>query len=92
MVSVAARNTSDASSLHLAAENNLASICSILLANEIDFAALDNRGNNALHLAVKEGHLQVVRALLTESQIDAEAINNKGEKKILFQTFLFAAL
>ena len=79
-VLVSARNTSDATALHLAAENNLASICSILLSNEIDFAAVDNRGNNAFHLAVKEGHLQVVRTLLTESQIDAEAINNKGSR------------
>ena len=76
-----ARNTSDSTALHLAAENNLPSICSILLAEEIDFGAVDNRGNNALHLAVKEGHLQVIRVLLTESQIDAEAINNKSKSK-----------
>ena len=76
--SATARNTSDATALHIASENNLPSICSILLSNEIDFAAVDNRGDNALHVAVKEGHLHVVRVLLTESQIDAEAINNKG--------------
>ena len=64
--------------LHMAAENNLPSICSVLLQNGVDFAAVDNRGNNALHAAVKEGHINVVRALLTESQIDAEAFNNKG--------------
>ena len=62
----------------MAAENNLPSICSVLLQNGVDFAAVDNRGNNALHAAVKEGHINVVRALLTESQIDAEAFNNKG--------------
>lgn len=37
------------------------------------------RGNNALHVAVKEGHLEVIRVLLMESQIDAEAFNNKGK-------------
>ena len=34
-------------------------------------------GNNALHSAVKEGHLNVTRILLTESSINAEACNNK---------------
>ena len=37
-----------------------------------------SRGNNALHMAVKEGHWEVVRVLLTESQINAEATNFKG--------------
>jgi len=59
----------DHSALHLAAENNLSEICSILLTNGADFAAVDSRGNNALHLAVKEGHLSVIRVLLTESQV-----------------------
>ena len=75
---MSARNTSDQTALHLASENNFPNLCSILLQNDVDFSAVDNRGNNALHDAVKEGHLNVVRALLTESQIDAEAFNNKG--------------
>ena len=29
----------------MAAENNLPSICSVLLQNGVDFAAVDNRGN-----------------------------------------------
>ena len=40
------------------------------------------RGNNALHIAVKEGHLEVIRVLLTESQIDAEATNFKGRNPL----------
>jgi ankyrin repeat protein len=75
---VEARNTSEQTSLHVAAEHNLPSMCSILLSNHIDFAAVDNQGNTALHVAVKEGHLNVVKTLLTESAIDAEAFNNKG--------------
>ena len=43
---------------------------------------MDSRGNNALHLAVKEGHLEVVRVLLTESEVDAEAVNNKGRNSL----------
>ena len=77
--SVTARDTSERTSLHVAAENNFAQICSILLSNEVDYTAVDNMGNNALHVAVKEGHLAVVRTLLTESHIDAEGSNNKGE-------------
>ena len=35
-----------------------------------------------MHIAVKEGHLEVVRVLLTESQIDAEAVNVKGRNPL----------
>lgn len=68
--------------LQLAAEADLAEVCSILLAEGVDYAAVDSRGNGALHLAVKEGHLDVVRVLLTESQIDAEAVNAKGRNPL----------
>lgn len=88
--------------LHLAAQQDLATICSVLLENGVDFAAEDENGNNgkegrgaapaggegrgrrlilvsplvsALHLAVMQGRLNNVRALLTESNIDAEAFN-----------------
>ncbi len=76
---VDARNACEQTALHVAAENDLPSIASVLLSNCVDTAAVDNRGNNALHLAIKEGHLDVVRVLLTESHIDAEAFNHKGE-------------
>merc|ERR1719340_461564 len=39
--------------LQVAAENGLAEVCSILLSNGVDFSVADNRGNNALHSAVK---------------------------------------
>lgn len=89
--------------LHLAAQQDLATICSVLLENGVDFSAEDENGNNgeggcrrraassrgggmhsdrslcffpsALHLAVMQGRLNNVRALLTESNIDAEAFN-----------------
>lgn len=77
-MTVNAKNPSEQTGLHMAAEANMPVICSVLLSNDVDFAALDNRGNNALHLAVKEGNLEVVRTLLTESHIDAQAFNNKG--------------
>ena len=75
-------NASNQTCLHVAAENNFASIAEILLSNGVDFTAVDNRGCNALHIAVKEGHLDVARTLLTESQIDAEAFDNKGRNPL----------
>ncbi|XP_039866819.1 rabankyrin-5 isoform X2 [Simochromis diagramma] len=65
--------------LHLAAQQDLATICSVLLENGVDFAAEDENGNNALHLAVMQGRLNNVRVLLTESNIDAEAFNLRGQ-------------
>uniref|UniRef100_A0AAZ3P4Q1 FYVE-type domain-containing protein n=1 Tax=Oncorhynchus tshawytscha TaxID=74940 RepID=A0AAZ3P4Q1_ONCTS len=65
--------------LHLAAQQDLATVCSVLLENGVDFTALDENGNNALHLAVMQGRLNNVRALLTESNIDAEAFNLRGQ-------------
>ncbi|KAI1903736.1 hypothetical protein AGOR_G00030290 [Albula goreensis] len=65
--------------LHLAAQQDLSTICSVLLENGVDFAAVDENGNNALHLAVMHARLNNVRALLTESNIDAEAFNLRGQ-------------
>ena len=63
--SVNEMTTSGQTSLHLAAESNLSDVCSILLSNGVDYAAVDSRGNNALHLAVKEGHIAVARVLVS---------------------------
>ncbi|XP_041096935.1 rabankyrin-5 [Polyodon spathula] len=65
--------------LHLAAQQDLPTICSVLLENAVDFAAVDENGNNALHLAVMHGRLNNVRSLLTESNINAEAFNLRGQ-------------
>uniref|UniRef100_A0A4W3ID53 Ankyrin repeat and FYVE domain containing 1 n=1 Tax=Callorhinchus milii TaxID=7868 RepID=A0A4W3ID53_CALMI len=65
--------------LHLAAQHDLPTICSVLLENAVEYAAVDENGNNALHLAVMHGRLNVVRVLLTESSIDAEAFNLRGQ-------------
>uniref|UniRef100_A0A8C4XB39 Ankyrin repeat and FYVE domain containing 1 n=1 Tax=Erpetoichthys calabaricus TaxID=27687 RepID=A0A8C4XB39_ERPCA len=65
--------------LHLAAQQDLPTICSVLLENGVDFAAVDENGNNALHLAVMHGRLNNIRVLLTESNVDAEAFNLRGQ-------------
>ncbi|XP_061389135.1 rabankyrin-5 [Musca vetustissima] len=68
--------------LHIAAERcNLAAV-SALIQNGADYDAVDGEGNNALHIAVRCGHLNIVRELLTESSINAEAINNKGRNPL----------
>ena len=72
------RTLSGQTGLHLAAESDSDQIASILLANGVDFSALDEDGNNALHVAVRLGNLKTARVLLTESQIDADVFNGKG--------------
>jgi len=39
-------------------------------------------GQNALHIACREGHLQVVQTLLGESEINAEALTLKGRNPL----------
>ena len=81
------------SALHIAAENNRGSICSILLENQIHANLVDSNQNTgmpssrvksiiyllsvALHVAVQHGHYDVVRRLLSESDIDVLTINMK---------------
>ncbi|UJR21238.1 hypothetical protein I4U23_024333 [Adineta vaga] len=66
------------SGLHIASENNRGSICSILIENHIQTNLSDTNQNTALHLAVQHGHSDVVRRLLSESDIGVFALNNKG--------------
>lgn len=63
--------------LHVASESGNAPAVSALLQNNAKYDAVDMEKDNALHIAVREGHLNVVRVLLTESSIDAEAVNLK---------------
>ncbi|KAK6190601.1 hypothetical protein SNE40_002431 [Patella caerulea] len=65
--------------LHLAATNDSSGICGVLLENNVDYDAVDENLNNALHTAVYHGHLNSIKILLTESRINAEAVNAKGQ-------------
>ncbi|XP_008195018.3 rabankyrin-5 [Tribolium castaneum] len=76
------RDAQKRTALHVAAEAGNAPAVSALLQNNSDYDALDIENNNALHVAVREGHLNVVRVLLTESSIDAEAVNLKGRNPL----------
>lgn len=68
--------------LHVASAAGHASVVSALIQNGANFDATDSEGDNALHIATREGHLSVARALLTESHLDAEAINIKGRNPL----------
>lgn len=46
--------------LHVASEAGNAPVVAALLQNNADFDALDVNGDNALHVAIREGHLNVV--------------------------------
>lgn len=72
------KDATSKSALHMAAERGNLAAVSALLQNGADFDTTDSDGNNALHIAVREGHLAIVRELLTESGINAEAVNLKG--------------
>lgn len=67
--------------MHVASKEGHASLVSALIQNGADFDAVDSNGDNALHIAAREGHIAVARALLTESELNAEAINLKGIQK-----------
>lgn len=68
--------------LHLAALHDRAQICCILLENNIECDALDDNMNNALHIATQHGHLNTTRVLLTQSHINALAINVRGQNPL----------
>ena len=76
--SVGERSLTGQTGLHLAAQQDSPEIASVLLSNGIDFSAVDEEGNNALHVAVRAGNLRTARVLLTESRVDAEVFNSKG--------------
>ncbi|CAH2014195.1 unnamed protein product [Acanthoscelides obtectus] len=68
--------------LHVAAEAGNVPAVTALLENHADCDAVDVNQDNALHIAVREGSISVVRALLTQSTIDAEAVNLKGRNPL----------
>ncbi|VEN57070.1 unnamed protein product [Callosobruchus maculatus] len=76
------RDAQKRTALHAAAEAGNVPAVSALLENHADCDAVDMDHDNALHIAVREGNIAVVRALLTQSTIDAEAVNLKGRNPL----------
>ncbi|KAF2362320.1 Ankyrin repeat [Trinorchestia longiramus] len=68
--------------LHLAALHDHSHLAPVLLENGVNCDALDSDLNNALHVAVKLGHVSVTRVLLTESSINATAVNLRGQNPL----------
>ncbi|XP_064544438.1 rabankyrin-5 isoform X1 [Drosophila montana] len=68
--------------LHVAIERGNLPAVSAMIQNNADFDAKDADGNNALHLGVHGGQLAIVRELLTESRVNAEATNAKGRNPL----------
>lgn len=71
------------SALHMAAEReDGAVLTSILLDAGADWSALDDCGNSALHTAARLCHVGVAQVLLTQSQVDAESRNMRGQNPL----------
>jgi len=75
-------DTSKRTALHVAAEAGHADIVSALLQQGAAYDAVDSDGESALHVACRMGHVAVVRVLLTESDVNAEALNLKGQNPL----------
>lgn len=68
--------------LHIAIERGNLPAVSALIQNNADYDATDADGNNALHIAVRCAQFFIVRELLTESRVNAEATNLKGRNPL----------
>ncbi|XP_049766892.1 rabankyrin-5-like isoform X5 [Schistocerca cancellata] len=76
------RDAHQRTALHVAAGAGHAAVISALLQNGADANAVDSEGDNALHIACREGQRGSALVLLTESQLDAEAVNLKGRNPL----------
>ncbi|XP_029654379.2 rabankyrin-5, partial [Octopus sinensis] len=70
------------SALHLSSMNDNPSLVTALLENGVEINAVDENQNNALHIAVAHGNMHTIRCLLTESTIEAEVPNGKGQNPL----------
>ncbi|XP_047097406.1 rabankyrin-5-like isoform X2 [Schistocerca piceifrons] len=76
------RDAHQRTALHVAAGAGHAAVISALLQNGADANASDSEGDNALHIACREGQRGSALLFLTESQLDAEAVNLKGRNPL----------
>lgn len=68
--------------VQIAAIEDKAAILEVLLQNNANPDLVDSNLNNALHLSCQYGNIATVRVLLTESNINAEAYNAKGQNPL----------
>lgn len=81
-VNVNELNAQKQSVLHVAAEHGQAAICSILLEHGVNVDCVDLSLNNALHIACSLADLETCRVLIQECNINAEAINLRGQNPL----------
>ncbi|XP_067653188.1 serine/threonine-protein phosphatase 6 regulatory ankyrin repeat subunit A-like [Haliotis asinina] len=55
----------------------------ILVKNGADLSAIDEDGDNILHLACREGHVKIVNYILIENIVDINAKNSDGETPVM---------
>uniref|UniRef100_A0A182J328 Uncharacterized protein n=1 Tax=Anopheles atroparvus TaxID=41427 RepID=A0A182J328_ANOAO len=67
------RDAPQKTALHVVAERGTVAAVSAPLQNGADFDTVDGDGNNAPHIAVREGHISVVRELLRVSKDNTSA-------------------
>ena len=77
---VKAVNRSNQTPLHAAASSNrdCSQLCSILLEHKAKIDAVDEDGNQSLHLACKQGHTRTCRLLLSKGA-DVKAVNRSNQ-------------
>jgi len=65
--------------LHYAVEFNQISIVQYLLSSAVDINQVDAEGNTPLHVAIKNGFIDVMKSLLERKDIDTTILNNEME-------------
>lgn len=71
----------------MACERGRLAAVEALVQNNCDFDAVDAQNENALHIAMRESKLDIVRNLLTETRINAELTNIKGRNPLVRFSF-----
>lgn len=67
---------------YLVSTNNLDVIKLLSEYTHLDTNAIDDNGNTALNIAIELGHIQIVKFLLTQKNIDVYIKNNKNQNAI----------
>ncbi|WAR10071.1 SECG-like protein [Mya arenaria] len=81
------RDTNGLTSLMIAATLNRLEVINVLLTSKCDVNEVDVKGNTALHLAVDEGHLEVVKKLVNSGRCVVDALNCAGESALMRAAF-----